>query len=201
MKETDTKNEKTVKMGRQRYFQMSINIGLSGPKLHLWTKNINKLIDLLVISEFVSQEILEKTLYHLIIVDRGRVIYLEDFDGQLESDSQGMPYWNIYLKTNALTTSRCIAKSISKELFKTKNTIDSTIQIHPLRQFQKCQREKLFPISKSNFYPGYFSWITMKTIELLETNQVKESIKKTPEKYGFLIDLIKNSDELENTKL
>jgi len=53
---------------------------------------MTNLIDLLVISGFVSQLILEKTLYHLIIEDRSRVIYFEDFDGQLERDSRGMPY-------------------------------------------------------------------------------------------------------------
>jgi hypothetical protein len=57
-----------------------------------WTKHMTNLIDLLVISGFVSQLILEKTLYHLIIEDRSRVIYFEDFDGQLERDSRGMPY-------------------------------------------------------------------------------------------------------------
>ena len=183
MKEKDPKDEKKVKIGRQRYFQMFLNLGLRGPKLNLWTEHITSLIDLLVTSGFVSQSILEKTLYHLIIENRGRAIYFEDFDGQLERDPRGMPYWNVYLQTSALTTSRCIAKSISKELFKTKNTIDPTIQIRPLSQFQRCQREKLFPIPKSDFYPGYFSWITVKLVDLLETDQVKEAIKKTPEKY------------------
>ncbi|MDX5585573.1 MAG: hypothetical protein QNK20_11800 [Aureibaculum sp.] len=201
MKEKDQKDEKKVKIGRQRYFQMFLNLGLCGPKLNLWTKHMTSLIDLLLTSGFVSQPILEKTLYHLIIEDRGRAIYFEDFDGQLERDSRGMPYWNVYLQTSALTTSRCIAKSVSKKLFNKTDRIDPAIQIRPLSQFQRCQREELFTIPNSSFYPGYFSWITVKLIDLLKTDQVKEAIKKTPEKYRVLIDGIDNSDEVENIKI
>ena len=54
-------------MGRQRYFQMFISQGLHGPKLNLWTEHITNIINLLVISGFVSHSILERTLYDLII--------------------------------------------------------------------------------------------------------------------------------------
>jgi hypothetical protein len=111
-------------------------------------------------------------------------------------DSRGMPYWNVYLQTSTLTTSRCITKSISKELFKTKNSIDPTINISPLSNFQQCQRKKLFSIPKSDFYPGHFSWVTVKLEELLKDEQVKEAIKETPEKYRVLIE---DKDEIEST--
>nr|WPV76534.1 hypothetical protein [Naviculales sp.] len=176
----DQKNEKTVKISRQRYFQMLLTLGSLGPKLILWTEHTTSLIDLLVTSKFVSQEMLEKTLYNLRIKDRGRLISIKNFDGQLDRDSRGMPYWHVYLQTSTLTTSRCIAKSISKELFKTKNSIDPTINISPLSHFQQCQRKKLFSIPKSNFYPGHFSWVTVKLEELLKDEQVKEAIKETP---------------------
>jgi hypothetical protein len=201
MKEKYPKDEKERKISRQRYFQLFLNLGLGGPKLNLWTERITSLIDLLVTSGFVSQSILESTLYNLIIKDRGRSIYFEDFNGQLERDQQGMPYWNVYLQTSAVTTSRCIAKSISNELFNTKNTIDPTIQVRPLSQFQRCQREKLFSIPESVFYPGYFSWITVKLIYLLETDQVKEAIQKTPEKYQILVNGINNSDKVESSEI
>jgi hypothetical protein len=86
------------------------------------------------------------------------------------------------LQTSALTTSRCIAKAVSKKLFYTKNTIDPTIKIHFFSQFERCQRERLFSIPNSDFYPGYFSLISLKFVDLLKTDQVKEAIKETPEK-------------------
>ncbi len=192
----DQKNEKTVKRSRQRYFQMLLTLGSLGPKLNLWTEYTTSLIDLLVTSKFVSQEMLEKTLYNLRIKDQGRLIFIKNFNGQLERDSRGMPYWNVYLETSTLTTSRCIAKSISKELFKTKNSIDPTINISPLSNFQQCQRKKLFSIPESDFYPGHFSWVTVKLEDLLKDEQVKEAIKEAPEKYRVLLE---DKDELEST--
>jgi hypothetical protein len=56
-----------------------------------------------------------------------------------------------------------------------------------LNDFQQCQRKNLFSIPKSDFYPGYFSWVTVKFEELLKDEQVKEIIKEIPEKYGVLI--------------
>ena len=191
----DQENKKTLKMSRQRYFQMLLTLGSLGPKLNLWTEHTTSLIDLLVTSKFVSQELLEKTLYNLRIKDRGRLISIKNFDGQLERDSRGMPYWNVYLQTSTLTTSRCIARSISKELFKTKNLIDSTIYVSPLSHFQQPQREKLFSIPKSDFYPGHFSWIILKLEELIKDEQVKEAIKERPEKYRVLIE---DKDEVES---
>ena len=94
-----------------------------------------------------------------------------------------------------MTTSRCIARAISKKLLKTKNSIDPTIRIRPLDNFQQCEREKLFSIPKSDFYPGYFSRVILNFEELLRNEQVKEVIKEIPEKYRVLID---KKDELES---
>lgn len=80
-------NKKTLKTSRQRYFQMLFTLGSLGSKLNLWTEDTTSLIDLLVTFKFVSQEILEKTLYNLRIKDRGRLISIKNFDGQLERDS------------------------------------------------------------------------------------------------------------------
>jgi len=116
---------------------------------------------------------------------------IKNFDGQLERDSRGIPYWNVYLQTTALTTSRWIARAISKELLKTKNSIDSNIHISPvdnfLDNFQQCEREKLFPIPKSDFYPGHFSRVILNFEKLLRNEQVKEVIKEMLEKYRVLI--------------
>ena len=146
------------------------------------------LVDLLLTSGFPSQKILETVLYRLRITDRGRLISIKNFDGQLERDSRGIPYWNVYLQTTALITSRCLARAISKELFKTKNLVDPTIHISHLSNFQQCDREKLFSIPESDFYPGHFSRAILRFEELLRNEQIKEAIKERPEKYRLLIE-------------
>ena len=184
----DSKTAKTVKTNRQRYFIMIICLGSILPKINLQTMLITSLVGLLLTSHFPSQKILETILYSLKITDRGRQISIKNFDGQLERDARGIPYWNVYLQTTALITSRCLARSISKELFKTNNLIDPTIHISPLSNFQECDREKLFPIPESEFYPGYFSRAILRFEELLENQQVKEAINERPEKYRLLIE-------------
>lgn len=192
----DSKKEKTVKPNRQRYFHMIISLGSIVPKINLWTLLIASLVDLLLTSDFPSQKILETILYRLKITDRGRLISITNFDGQLERDARGIPYWNVYLQTTALITSRCLARAISKELFKTKNLIDPTIHISPLSNFQQCDREKLFPIPESDFYPGHFSRAILKFEELLRNERVKEAINERPEKYRLLIE---TKAEIKNT--
>ena len=184
----DSKKEKTVKPNRQRYFHIIISLGSIVPKRNLWKMLITSLVDLLLTSNFPSQKILETILYRLRITDRGRLISIKNFDGQLERDAQGIPYWNVYLQTTALITSRCLARSISRKLCKTKNLIDPTIHISPLSNFQECDREKLFPIPESDFYPGHFSRTILRFEELLRNEQVKEAIKERPEKYRLLIE-------------
>lgn len=171
------KNKNTLKGNRHRYFHLIISLGLRGT------------------SNFIVQKVLEMILYYLKIKDRGRLISIKNFDGQLECDSRGVPYWNVYLQTTALITSRRIAKQISKELFKTQNSIDPSIHISPLNNFQQCEREKLFSIHSSDFYPGYFSQTLLRFEELLNTEEIKEAIKERPEKYRILIE---NRDEIKN---
>jgi hypothetical protein len=182
----DSKNEKTVKPNRQHYFHMIINLGSIGPKINLSTMHITSLVDFLLTSNFPSQKILEAILYSLIITDRGRIISLKNFNGQLERDSRGIPYSTVYLQTTALITSGCLAKTISKELCKT--LIDLTIHINPLSNFQQCDREKLFSIPESDFYRGHFSRVILRFEELLRDEQIKEAIKERPEKYRLLIE-------------
>ena len=184
----DLKKEKTVKQNRQRYFNLIISLPLILRKINLSKMLITSLVDLLITSNFPSQKILETLLYSLRITDRGRLISIKNFDGQLERNTQGLPYWNVYLQTTALITSRCLARSISTELFKTKNSIHPTIHISPLTNFQECDREKLFPIPESDFYPGHFSRAILRFEELLRNEQVKEAIKERPEKYRLLIE-------------
>jgi hypothetical protein len=192
----NSNNEKIVKPNRQRYFHMIISLGSIVPKINLWTMLITSLVDLLLTSDFPSQKILEMILYSLKITDRGRLIYIKNFDGQLERDSQGIPYWNVYLQTTALITARCLTRAISKELFKTKDLINPTIHISFLSNFQQCDRKKLFPIPKSDFYPGHFSRVILRFEELLRNEQVKEAIKERPEKYRLLIE---TKAEIKNT--
>ena len=192
----DSKKEKTVKPNRHRYFHMIISLGSIVPKINLWTLLIASLVDLLLTSDFPSQKILETILYRLKITDRGRLISIKNFDGQLERDARGIPYWNVYLQTTALITSRCFARAISKELFKTKNLIDPTIHISPLSNFQQCDREKLFLIPESDFYPGHFSRAILRFEELLRNERVKEAINERPEKYRLLIE---TKAEIKNT--
>jgi len=186
----DSKKEKTVKPNRQRYFHMIISLGSIVPKIDLWKMLITSLVDLLLTSNFPSQKILETILYSLRITDRDRLISIKNFDGELERDAQGIPYWNVYLQTTALITSRCLARSISRKFFVLNNflEIDPTIHISPLSNFQQCDREKLFPIPESDFYPGHFSRAVLRFEELLRNEQVKEVIKERPKKYGLLIE-------------
>ena len=192
----DSKKEKTVKRNRQRYFHMIICLSSIVPKINLWTLLIASLVDLLLASDFPSQKILETVLYRLKITDRGRRISIKNFDGQLERDARGIPYWNVYLQTTAVITSRCLARAISKELFKTTHLIDPTIRISPLINFQQCDREKLFSIPESVFYPGHFSRAILRFEELLKNKRVKEAINERPEKYRLLIE---TKAEIKNT--
>lgn len=191
-----SKNAKTAKSNRQRYFHMIIKLGSILQKINLSTMDITSLVDLLRTSNFASQKVLETILYRLIVKDRGRRISIKNFDGQLERDSRGIPYWNFYLQTTAVITSRSLKKAVSKELFKINNFVDPNIHISHLSNFQQCDREKLFSIPESEFYPGHFSRDILKFDELLRTAQIKEAIKERPKKYRLLIE---TKAEIKNT--
>ena len=205
MKVKPVDSKKIIKISRHRYFQMFIRLSLTAHKLNLRSTPPNKLIDLLIICQFVSQALLEKILYDLRINDRGRTIKLQDFNGQLERDQAGIPYWNVYLQTNNLITGKCIQKQIEKKLTYHQSVISHTVEIHPLSQFKECQRKDLLLpsdlpqdiFSKSHhtytseytyepYVPGYFSQTTVTFLNLLKTKEVKEVIKATPQRYHIL---------------
>ena len=175
-------HQKTVRPNRQYYFNMIIRAASS-------PKNLKKTVDFLnfsLKSNFTSQKYLESVLCNLKIIDRGRQIFLDDFDVQLERNSRGIPYWNLYLKTTALITGRCLARKIAKELFNADNLIDRNIDITPLSDSQRCNREKLFSIPESRFYPGHFSKTLLKFEELLKNEEVREAIQGRPDKYQLV---------------
>lgn len=180
--------EKVIKANRYRYFHVIIELGLLGPRLSLATESAERLATILIISGFVSQKMLETTLYNLKILDRSRKIFIENFDGQLQKGQQGVPYWNVYLQTTALITSRRLAKALSQKLFRTKNIVDPTIDVRPIDHFQSCKREELLSVPESSFYPGHFSLPIVRFEELLKNEEVKEAIKENPEKYKRLIE-------------
>lgn len=57
-----------------------------------------------------------------------------------------------------------------------------------MSKLQQSQRDKLFSIPDSEFYPGYFSRVTVNFLNLLETEQVKEAIADAPDKYRSIIE-------------
>jgi hypothetical protein len=107
------------KLTRNRYFQVLICLGISRIKLDLM--DIKSLVQLLVLSGFLTQVVLENTLYHLRINYEGKVMYFKDFNGQLEKSETGSPFWNIFLETNIVTTKRVLAKVFSSELLGNNN--------------------------------------------------------------------------------
>jgi hypothetical protein len=65
---------------RHRYFQILIYLGFIAPTSIV----IEGLLTLMLATKFISQTIIETILYKLWIPDRGRLIALEKFHGQLE---------------------------------------------------------------------------------------------------------------------
>ena len=53
---------------------------------------------LLVVSGFIPQVVLMKTLYNLRIKYEGKGLYFKDFNVQLEKSEDGSPFWNIFWK-------------------------------------------------------------------------------------------------------
>jgi hypothetical protein len=176
------------KTGRYKYFQMQISLGIKGPRINFLLIEVENLLKILKAAKFIDQVVLEKTLFNLEIQDRGRFIRLKRFAGQLERDSiNGAPYWNIFLQTVSLTTPRRIADGVSKELFQTNNTIDSTIKVLPSISFGSLQKEDRLTLPNSDWYPGYFSHKTVELISLLQQQEVREWIQENPERCGGLI--------------
>jgi hypothetical protein len=65
-----------------RYFQVLIRLGIDRIKFNLMSNK--DLVKLLVVSGFINQVVLMKTLYNLRIKYEGKGLYLKDFNGQLE---------------------------------------------------------------------------------------------------------------------
>jgi len=199
---TDSIDKKIVKPTRHRYFNMIIRLSSIVAKTKLHSMPSASLLDLLRSSHFVEQKVLEIILYKLKIIDRRRKIALKDFDGQLELDSGGVPYWNVYFQTTALITPRRLTKAISQEL--AERLIDPTIYISPSSNFQQCDREKLFTIPESDFYPGHFNRVIRVFEELLRNELIKEAIEERPEKYCLYLKAkaeIETQSEIKNTEL
>jgi hypothetical protein len=150
-------------------------------------KNHDKLVTFLKVCQFATQIHIETALYCLRIIDRGRVILLKDFQGQLELDeSTKMPFWRVYLETTALTSSKSLIKSFlwylfprdrgwrkDKEKFK---IIKSFIKVSYVSNLDKLVKENRFSIldsKNSDWFPGYFSRNIVQFQKLFCTTEVK----------------------------
>jgi hypothetical protein len=134
-------------------------------------------INLLSSANFITQSMLENTLYNLKIKDRSKYLYLENFNGQLEKDSDGSPYWNVILETSRLTTRRLLAKAISKELFNIGK--DARVKVSALLEFKKLERKNIFLIEDSKFSPGFFNKTVLIYKNLAKNKEVKEWLDLT----------------------
>jgi hypothetical protein len=180
----------TVKPGRSRYFEVFINLGLTGPKATLWTGDTTLIVDALRVTEFVDELFLESLLYELQIEGRSKFIKLQDFSGQLERDQHGIPYWRIVVETTSVTTGPCIGRAISKRLFQTLHTVDSSIKLQALNNAGKIERDNVLILRDTEWYPAYFSRATVTLAALLKEHEVQESIKDTPDRYRILYEAL-----------
>ena len=163
------------KSTRNRYFQVLIHLGIDRIKFDLMSNK--DLVKLLVVSGFITQVVLMKTLYNLRIKYEGKGLYLKDFNGQLEKDEDGSPFWNIFLETNIVITKRSLAKLFSSELLGNNNGIDDRLKVYSLSELKKPNRKKLFSIDNENFFPGFFNRSFIQFQELSEREEVKELIQ------------------------
>ena len=163
------------KSTRNRYFQVLIRLGIDRIKFDLMSNK--DLVKLLVVSGFINQVVLMKTLYNLRIKYEGKGLYLKDFNGQLEKEEDGSPFWNIFLETNIVITKRFLAKLFSSELLGNNNGIDDRLKVYSLSELKKPNRKKLFSIDNDNFFPGFFNRSFIQFQELSEREEVKELIE------------------------
>jgi len=163
------------KSTRNRYFQILIRLGIDRIKFDLMSNK--DLVKLLVISGFITRVVLMKKLYNLRIKYEEKNLYLKDFNGQLEKEENGSPFWNIFLETNILITKRSLAKLFSSELLGNHNGIDDRLKVYSLSELKKPNRKKLFSIDNSNFFPGFFNRSFIQFQELSEREEVKELLE------------------------
>ena len=165
------------KLTRIRYFQVLIFSGINQIKLDLMSSE--DLVKLLILFGFITRAVLMKKLYDLRIKYEGKVLYLKDFNVQLEKSEDGSPFWNIFLETNIVTTKRFLAKLFSSEILENNNNneIDDRLKVYSLSELKKPNRKKLFSINNDNFFPGFFNRSFIQFQELSEREEVKELIK------------------------
>lgn len=174
-----------IKPGCHKIFQICILVGLEGPRANIW----RNAVEIMKATQFVGQSVLEQYIFSFNILDRGWYIQIEKFSGQLELDQDSeLPCWNIFLVTNTVTTSRCLARAVSKKLFNTKNTVHPAVKIRAIDGFQRVKKENRLSFPSTVWYPSYFSERTLKFERLLEKAEVQDLIKDVPEKYQSLLE-------------
>jgi hypothetical protein len=127
------------KPGRCRYFEMRINLGITGPKANLWV-NATTLIDALRATKFVDELSLETILYSLKVESRGKSIQLKDFTGQLQRDKR-LPLLECHNANPIRNHSTVYWSSHFKKIFKTAHTIDPSIKVYPISNFKDMERK------------------------------------------------------------
>lgn len=174
--------------GRHRYFQIFIFLGFIAPT----AIRIQGLTTLMSVIEFISQTRIERILDKFQIPDRGRLIGIEKFHGQLEKEEKsGLPYWNIYIITQHLTTRKRLLDALLKKLQltqdKTIKTAISTVEVHSVSAFHELHEGNRFRFPNTVWYPGFFSDQTVLFDKLLTNDDVEEVIKTYPEKYKKML--------------
>lgn len=169
MKEKNNSN--ILSLSRYRYFQVCI----SGDQLFSNLPSIST--PRAFFKGLIEQALLEDTLFNLKINDKKREISLEDFKGQLEQDSIGMPYWHIIAKTSWVITKRLLAKTLSQDLFEKKNGIHPKIKVTALASFGELRDERIFCTEISGFCLGFLTRNFLMYQFLGEQEEVKKLLR------------------------
>lgn len=176
---------------RYKYYRISIFLGFTAPG----TIIMQDLPTLMTATDFIPQTKIERILDKLKIPDRGRLIALEKFHGQLEKDkSTGLPYWNIYTITKNLTTRKRLLDALLEKLQirqitpdKITKTAISMLQVQTISSFPELKEDKRLLFPNTPWYPGFFSDQTVLFDKLFTNNEVEEVIKTYPEKYEEML--------------
>ena len=175
--------KKNRKSSRYRYFSLSLFVDIVSKSDKIWS-DIQQIIHILKLVSFISQRVLEKTLYNLTIKENGREIFLEDFYAQLESDpTTGLPFWKIALKTTSATTGRRITESVCESLNYDKSAINKNIKIKSTNQLEKFLSDSRVVLRDTEWFPGHFTKSTILFMNLLNKTDVQEMIKDGPIHY------------------
>jgi hypothetical protein len=167
--------------GRHRYFQLLIFPVIKSDEKTIW-KNIQAITTILELSKFITQFSLEMILYRLIIKENNRIIKLEKFSGQLERNlDTGSPLWTIFLQTSSVTTGRKILQALQTDLKDQKLLDVQEIKIRPLPQLPTLKLNSRLILPNTQWFPGYFSKETVLVRDLLQRQDVQQSIKDNRE--------------------